>query len=488
VVVEGLSRERELAGPFDDLLLDGVETGVALVDLGLEVLESVSVLWQRGLHLDGVLDGLVDVADDAFEVGLAEATGGHGWGADSDTTWDEGGLVTWDRVFVEGDVDEVADGLDTGAVDALVLEVDEDHVGVSAVRDEGVVELLEGDLQGLGVLDDLLLVGDELWGVGLLEGDREGGDGVVVRTALMTGEHGEVDWTLEVVQHLLAGLGVDGADAATEEDHGASWATQRLVGGGGHDVGIFKWRRDDLGGDETRDVGHVDHQVGAHRVGNLAHALVVDQTAVGRRAGHEDLGSVERGRLLEHVVVDDAGLWVDPVWHRLEVGRHRRDLSGVGLVAVGKMATVGEVQTHETVVRLHDGLVDLEVGWRAREGLDVDAPSVGGQIEGLESTLLTQGLDSVNVLVAAVISGTGVTLRILVTHGRSQRIENSLGREVLRRNQHNRLLLTLDLVLNDALDLRVKRLEAVVHQRLVFLRKCIRHFAFFQLLLLQRWW
>ena len=134
----------------------------------------------------------------------------------------------------------------------------------------------------------------------------------------------EVDGILKIVKDLLA-LGVDLANTTAEEDHGTTGSTKRLVGGGGDDIGVFKGRLDDTGGDETRDVGHVDNQVGTDEVGDLAHASVVDLTAVRRGTGNESLGAVEDNSLLEHIVVDDAGGLVDAVRHSLEVCRNGRD-------------------------------------------------------------------------------------------------------------------------------------------------------------------
>ena len=45
-----------------------------------------------------------------------------------------------------------------------------------------------------------------------------------------------------------------------EEDHGAARAAQRLVRCGRDDVGVLKGRRDEAGGDEARDVGHVGQE------------------------------------------------------------------------------------------------------------------------------------------------------------------------------------------------------------------------------------
>lgn len=121
-------------------------------------------------------------------------------------------------------------------------------------------------------------------------------------------------------------------------------------------------------------------------------------------------------------------------------------LAGGGLVAVGQVTTVGEIKTHETVVRTHQSLVDLQVGRAAGKALDVDTPLGGVQVEGLESTVLAGDLNGIDVLVATVVTGTGVTLGVLVAHGGAKSIEDSSGSEVLRGNEDNGLTLTLNLV------------------------------------------
>ena len=115
-----------------------------------------------------------------------------------------------------------------------------------------------------------------------------------------------------------------------------------------------------------------------------------------------------------------------------------------GLVTVAQVATVGKVKTHEPVVRPHDGLVDLQVGGGAAQALDVNAPLLSIETEGLEGTLLAEQLDGVDVLVATVVTRARVALGVLVGHGRAQSIEDSAGSDILRGDQKDGLALALD--------------------------------------------
>ena len=112
-----------------------------------------------------------------------------------------------------------------------------------------------------------------------------------------------------------------------------------------------------------------------------------------------------------------------------------------------QVTTVGEVKTHQAIVGAHQSLVNLQVGGGARQTLDVDTPLGGVKVEGLESTVLASDLNGIDVLVTTVVTGTGVALGVLVGHGGTQGLEDSVGGEVLRGDQNDRLTLTLDLTL-----------------------------------------
>ena len=109
-----------------------------------------------------------------------------------------------------------------------------------------------------------------------------------------------------------------------------------------------------------------------------------------------------------------------------------------------QVTTVGQVETHQTFVRAHEGLVDLQVGRATTQALDVDTPLFRIEVEGLESTSLACKLNGIDVLVTTVVTSSRVSLRVLVAHGRSKSIEDSTGSEVLGGNQDNGFTLTLD--------------------------------------------
>lgn len=109
------------------------------------------------------------------------------------------------------------------------------------------------------------------------------------------------------------------------------------------------------------------------------------------------------------------------------------------------MATMGKIETHETVMRAHQSLVDLQVGRAATEALDIDTPLLRVEAESLEGTRLAGELNGVDVLVTTIVTSSGIALGVLVGHGRAKRIEHSPGGDILGGNQDHGFTLTLDL-------------------------------------------
>lgn len=134
----------------------------------------------------------------------------------------------------------------------------------------------------------------------------------------MGGDIREVNRVLQVIVGLLALL-VDASQSLPKEDHSTTGTTERLVGSGGDNISVEERRRNNLRGNETRDMSHINHKVGADEVSDLAHASVVNVAAVCGGTGNESLGAVENGSLLEHVIVNDTGCRVNTVGHGLEV-------------------------------------------------------------------------------------------------------------------------------------------------------------------------
>lgn len=325
---------------------------------------------------DGNGNGAVDDISNADEVVLSEATAGHCRGTHAKTAGNEGRTVTRDGVLVGSNADELEDALDTAAVHTMRLQVSKNQMVVGTAANKAIsktsLALIVAKTLGksLGVGKNLGLIGVEVRGLSLLQGNRESRDSVVVRATLVTWEDGGVDGAFKVVHLIDLCLGVLASNPLAEEDQGTTRTTKTLVAGGGNDVGILEGARKNLGSDQAGDMGHISEHVGVDLVANLTDALVVNQATVGAGAGNDDLGAVEERKLLKLLVVDESGLLIQAVRDSLKVLGDGGNLLGGRLVAVRKMATVWQVETHQSVVRLHEGRVDVKVGRGARKSYD----------------------------------------------------------------------------------------------------------------------
>ncbi|RUS23247.1 hypothetical protein BC937DRAFT_89717 [Endogone sp. FLAS-F59071] len=274
----------------------------------------------------------------------------------------------------------------------LRSQVPQNKVIIRTASGELITQTGQSVSKSLGVRADLLGIQPEF-----------GGDGVVVRPALVGGEYSLVDAIFKVILPVFA-----------EEDETGAWATQSLVSSGCDDVTEVEGIRGFLTGHEARDVGDVGHEVSAVEVSDFAETGVVPFTRVGRSTADEELGTEEEGVALESIIVDQTGLVVNLIGHGFEVDGGRRYLLLGSLVAVGQVAAGSELQAHETVMGLDQSSESRKVGGRARVGLDVDTPDFGIQMEGFQSTLAADVFDLIDVLVTAIVSGTRETFRIFV--------------------------------------------------------------------------
>mmetsp|Transcript_39176 Transcript_39176/g.94131 ORF Transcript_39176/g.94131 Transcript_39176/m.94131 type:complete len:240 (+) Transcript_39176:1251-1970(+) len=209
-------------------------------------------------------------------------------------------------------------------------------------------------------------------------------------------------------------------------------------------------------------MGHVAQQDGPDLVRDLPELGVVNQARVSGRSADNQLGTIPHRKLLELIVIDQASVLIQPVWHGLEVLADHGDLLVGQLVPVTQMSAVGQVQRHDSVVHVQQTCVRREVGRGSRQHLHIDAPLRRVQRKRVQSALLAQSLRLVNVFVAAIVPAPRVPLGVFVGHHAAHSLQNAPGCEVLTRNQHQGILQAKFLSLDNLVDLRVHLCEARV--------------------------
>ena len=160
-------------------------------------------------------------------------------------------------------------------------------------------------------------------------------------------------------------------------------------------------------GDESGGVCHVNHQQGAHLVGNVAHPLVVPFAGVGRAAAHDEFGLLAQGDFLHLVIVHAACFLVQVVF----AGR----VEDAG--AVGEVSAMCQVEAHELVAGVEHGQEHGSVGLCAGVGLHVGPFGSEYLLDAFDGQLLAL----VHHFATAVVALAGIAFGVFVgqagTHG-----------------------------------------------------------------------
>ena len=231
----------------------------------------------------------------------------------------------------------------------------------------------------------------------------------------------------------------------TEDEPGAR-AAQRLVRGGGDDVGVLAGIGMQARGDQARDMRHVHHEQRAHRIGDLAEAREIQHARISAGAGQDHLGLVLLGQARELVVIDALVVFAHAVGHDVV------SLAGeVELVAVGQVAAVREVHAQDGVAGLQhrgvSGLIGLRAGMRLHVGV------LGA--EQLLGAVARQVLHDVGELASAVVAFAGIAFGVLVGEDAAGGFQHRFRDEVLAGDQLQLRVLALGFVENGLVDVGV---------------------------------
>mmetsp|Transcript_25137 Transcript_25137/g.62234 ORF Transcript_25137/g.62234 Transcript_25137/m.62234 type:complete len:287 (+) Transcript_25137:521-1381(+) len=243
--------------------------------LSADVLDEIDQLGTCALlHIECDVDRIADVLANLFEVGFHQTPRRHRRRTDSDSIWVHSAFVSWYGVFVDGDVDKLADLLGLGAAQALGPQVNQYQMVVRATGHQVETPCHELLAHSHRVFLDLLLVLTELGRRRLFQCDGECSDDVVVWAALHARKHRSVDLVLYVIHYRLSLL-VDALLPLPIEDHGPPGPPQALVCGRRHHIAVVKRRRHHSRRHQTRYVCHVGHQPRVAVVGHLSESFVV---------------------------------------------------------------------------------------------------------------------------------------------------------------------------------------------------------------------
>ena len=197
---------------------------------------------------------------------------------------------------------------------------------------------------------------------------------------------------------------------------------------------------------KTRNVRHIDHEVRAACIGNLAEFLKIDRARVCTCAGDDELRFKFARLLHELIVIDAVRNGVNAVSCKIIVGAGHVDRR-----TVGQMAALCKVHAEHGIARLKQreiyGKVRLCAGVRLHIGMLC--------AEQTASTLTGDVFHNVYICTAAVIAVTRVALSIFVCEYRAHRSHNGRRHNVFGSNQLQIAALAFEFQLHRFADLGV---------------------------------
>ena len=204
-------------------------------------------------------------------------------------------------------------------------------------------------------------------------------------------------------------------------------------------MGMGKRARMRAAGNQAGKMRHVDHEIGADLVGNLAEAAEVDDARIGRAAGNNHLRPVLFGQPFDLRHIDKMVVAAHPVGHHLEpFARH------IDRRAVGQMPACGEIEPHERVAGLHQCHEHFGIGGRTGMRLHIGETAA----EQLCHPIDRHTLGDIDELAATVVALARQAFGIFVGQHRALRFEHGAADKVLGCDQLDFIALAAELERN----------------------------------------
>ena len=230
------------------------------------------------------------------------------------------------------------------------------------------------------------------------------------------------------------------------ENEAATRAAQGFVRGRGHDIGAGDGAGVLSRGNESRDVGHVNHEDGIDAFGDGGDALKVDDARIRRCTRNDHARMMLGGEFFEGIVVDALGLTVDSVGDDFVVAAG--DVDGA---AVREVSAVREIHAEDGVARLQEREEYRHIRLCARVGLNVRPRRTEKFLRTVNGKLLR----NIDILTAAVVTLSWIALGVLVCENTPLRLHDGTADDVLRSNELEFRPLAVQLVIDRLCNLRV---------------------------------
>ena len=219
------------------------------------------------------------------------------------------------------------------------------------------------------------------------------------------------------------------------------------MGGGSYNIGIGHGVLVCAAGNKTCNVGHIHHKYCANLVGDVGKQLKIDSTGISGCACDQQLGLMLLSQVADLIIVDKTGFVVDIIGNDIIV------LTGnIGRAAVGQVTTIGQAHTHHRIAGLQQSQLHSHIGLGTGVRLDIGCFRAEQSLGALD----TKAFQLIHKLAAAIVTLSGKTLGILIGQYGAHCRDHSGRGKVLRCDQLQTVLLTLQLTIHHCAHFGVK--------------------------------
>ncbi len=174
-------------------------------------------------------------------------------------------------------------------------------------------------------------------------------------------------------------------------------------------MGVGQWAGIDARGDQTRNVSHINKQIGTDSVGDFAEPRPVADTGISRETSNDHFGLMLVGQRLYLVIVNFPGV-VQAILHCIV------DFAGkVRDGAMSQVTTMVQTEPQKCVAGLQQRHKDRRIGLRTGMWLDIGVVTVKQGFSPINSQLL----NDVDIFAATIVTLARVAFGILVGQHRT---------------------------------------------------------------------
>jgi len=191
---------------------------------------------------------------------------------------------------------------------------------------------------------------------------------------------------------------------------------------------------------------HIDHEIGAYRIGNGAETGKVPMARISGAARDNQLGFMLLREPLDRLHVDQMIVRAHAIGDGLEPFARKIDRR-----TMGQMSARREIEPQKDIARLQQGqeygLIRLAAGIWLHIGEFA--------VEQAADTLDCQRFGNIDELAAAIIAPARIAFGIFIRHDRALRFEHGVRDDIFRGDQFDFMLLTAELQLDRLGDFRI---------------------------------